>query len=93
MLHAAPSVARAGICTRGHTCTLPGNDRQIVSARLKAHVQDPDNNNMLIFPEGTCVNNDFAIMFKKGESESKQKKRGNIIRRMSLLVYNVIKLL
>ena len=23
---------------------------------------------MLIFPEGTCVNNDFAIMFKKGAS-------------------------
>jgi glycerol-3-phosphate O-acyltransferase 3/4 len=47
-----------------------GNDRQIVSARLKAHVQDPSNNNMLIFPEGTCVNNDYAIMFKKGECES-----------------------
>lgn len=44
-----------------------GNDRQIVSARLKAHVQDPSNNNMLIFPEGTCVNNDYAIMFKKGD--------------------------
>jgi glycerol-3-phosphate O-acyltransferase 3/4 len=37
-----------------------------VAARLKAHVQDASNNNMLIFPEGTCVNNDFAIMFKKG---------------------------
>jgi glycerol-3-phosphate O-acyltransferase 3/4 len=43
-----------------------GNDRQVVAARLKAHVQDANNNNMLIFPEGTCVNNDFAIMFKKG---------------------------
>jgi hypothetical protein len=39
---------------------------QAVAARLKAHVQDASNNNMLIFPEGTCVNNDFAIMFKKG---------------------------
>ncbi len=37
-----------------------------MAARLKAHVQDASNNNMLIFPEGTCVNNDFAIMFKKG---------------------------
>jgi glycerol-3-phosphate O-acyltransferase 3/4 len=42
--------------------------RHDVSEKLKQHVRDANNNNMLIFPEGTCVNNDYAIMFKKGSS-------------------------
>ncbi|RWR93457.1 Phospholipid/glycerol acyltransferase [Cinnamomum micranthum f. kanehirae] len=44
-------------------------DREIVSKKLKAHVQDPDNNPPLIFPEGTCVNNEYSVMFKKGAFE------------------------
>ncbi len=56
------------ITTDFQFCSAPEvpNSPQVVAARLKAHVQDASNNNMLIFPEGTCVNNDFAIMFKKG---------------------------
>ncbi len=33
--------------------------------RIKKHVQDPESNPLLIFPEGTCVNNEYIVMFKK----------------------------
>ncbi|GAA0149835.1 acyltransferase [Lithospermum erythrorhizon] len=33
------------------------------------HVEGPDNNPLLIFPEGTCVNNHYTVMFKKGAFE------------------------
>jgi hypothetical protein len=33
--------------------------------RLKKHVEDPDSNPLLVFPEGTCVNNEYTVMFKK----------------------------
>lgn len=33
--------------------------------RLRDHVQGVDNNPLLIFPEGTCVNNHYTVMFKK----------------------------
>ena len=33
--------------------------------RLKEHVAAPDSNPLLIFPEGTCVNNEYTVMFKK----------------------------
>ncbi|PRQ38513.1 putative glycerol-3-phosphate 1-O-acyltransferase [Rosa chinensis] len=33
--------------------------------RLRDHVVGPDNNPLLIFPEGTCVNNHYTVMFKK----------------------------
>ena len=33
--------------------------------RLRDHVQGADNNPLLIFPEGTCVNNHYTVMFKK----------------------------
>jgi hypothetical protein len=36
-----------------------------VNVRLRDHVQQPDNNPLLIFPEGTCVNNQYTVMFKK----------------------------
>ncbi|KAM0846090.1 hypothetical protein ACQ4PT_055902 [Festuca glaucescens] len=36
---------------------------------LRDHVQHPDNNPLLIFPEGTCVNNQYTVMFKKGAFE------------------------
>lgn len=44
-------------------------DREIVARKLRAHVQDVDNNPLLIFPEGTCVNNQYTVMFKKGAFE------------------------
>ncbi|RVW96629.1 Glycerol-3-phosphate acyltransferase 9 [Vitis vinifera] len=40
-------------------------DREIVARKLRDHVQGADNNPLLIFPEGTCVNNHYTVMFKK----------------------------
>ena len=34
--------------------------------RMKEHVADPDTTPLLIFPEGTCVNNEYCVMFKRG---------------------------
>ena len=33
---------------------------------MKAHVQAADTTPLLIFPEGTCVNNEYCVMFKRG---------------------------
>lgn len=44
-------------------------DRAIVSRRMKQHVNDPRNNPLLIFPEGTCVNNEYTVLFHKGAFE------------------------
>ena len=44
-------------------------DKKKVADRLRKHVADPNNNPPLIFPEGTCVNNEFCVMFKKGAFE------------------------
>lgn len=44
-------------------------DRQIVAQKLKKHIEDPDSNPLLIFPEGTCVNNEYTVIFKKGAFE------------------------
>ena len=50
--------------------TLPGvpqvKDRVIVAERMKQHVQAADTTPLLIFPEGTCVNNEYCVMFKRG---------------------------
>ncbi|CAJ1935761.1 unnamed protein product [Sphenostylis stenocarpa] len=40
-------------------------DREIVARKLREHVQGANNNPLLIFPEGTCVNNQYTVMFKK----------------------------
>ena len=49
---------------------LPGapqvKDRVIVAERMKQHVQAADTTPLLIFPEGTCVNNEYCVMFKRG---------------------------
>ena len=37
-----------------------------MAERMKAHVQAPDTTPLLIFPEGTCVNNEYCVMFKRG---------------------------
>eukprot|EP00250_Pteridium_aquilinum_P011554 c20148_g1_i2 orf=205-1350(-) len=44
-------------------------DREIVSTKIKQHIEDPEKNPLLIFPEGTCVNNEYSVMFKKGAFE------------------------
>ena len=38
-------------------------------SRLKEHVEDPDKLPILIFPEGTCINNTSVMQFKKGSFE------------------------
>ncbi|XP_058983786.1 glycerol-3-phosphate acyltransferase 3 isoform X4 [Musca domestica] len=44
-------------------------DRHAVAERLKQHVSDPTNPPILIFPEGTCINNTSVMQFKKGSFE------------------------
>lgn len=45
-------------------------DRQLVVRRLKEHVTGAENLPILIFPEGTCINNSAVMMFKKGSFEA-----------------------
>ncbi|XP_023816593.1 glycerol-3-phosphate acyltransferase 3 [Oryzias latipes] len=44
-------------------------DRHAVTSRLRAHVSARTKLPILIFPEGTCVNNTSVLMFKKGSFE------------------------
>uniref|UniRef100_A0A1B6ECR7 Phospholipid/glycerol acyltransferase domain-containing protein n=1 Tax=Clastoptera arizonana TaxID=38151 RepID=A0A1B6ECR7_9HEMI len=44
-------------------------DREAVAVRLRKHVSDPNNPPILIFPEGTCINNTSVMQFKKGSFE------------------------
>uniref|UniRef100_A0A914DLZ0 Phospholipid/glycerol acyltransferase domain-containing protein n=1 Tax=Acrobeloides nanus TaxID=290746 RepID=A0A914DLZ0_9BILA len=44
-------------------------DRSHVVNILKEHVDDPNKLPILIFPEGTCINNTSVMMFKKGSFE------------------------
>ncbi|KAK4808180.1 hypothetical protein QYF61_001212 [Mycteria americana] len=44
-------------------------DRHLVAKRLTEHVQDKSKLPILIFPEGTCINNTSVMMFKKGSFE------------------------
>jgi glycerol-3-phosphate O-acyltransferase 3/4 len=46
-------------------------DRQLVRKRIEEHLQKPNVPPLLIFPEGTCVNNEYCLMFKKGAFEMK----------------------
>jgi 1-acyl-sn-glycerol-3-phosphate acyltransferase len=39
------------------------------SYRLKEHVEDSSKLPILIFPEGTCINNSAVMQFKKGSFE------------------------
>lgn len=36
---------------------------------MKLHVSQPDSVPLLIFPEGTCVNNEYSVLFKRGAFE------------------------
>ncbi|KAG2502083.1 hypothetical protein HYH03_000575 [Edaphochlamys debaryana] len=42
------------------------NDRHVVATRMREHVNQADAIPLLIFPEGTCVNNEYTVMFKRG---------------------------
>jgi glycerol-3-phosphate O-acyltransferase 3/4 len=44
-------------------------DRNLVRQALKDHVEDPSKSPILIFPEGTCINNTSVMLFKKGSFE------------------------
>uniref|UniRef100_A0A8D8X3R3 Glycerol-3-phosphate acyltransferase 3-like n=1 Tax=Cacopsylla melanoneura TaxID=428564 RepID=A0A8D8X3R3_9HEMI len=44
-------------------------DREAVTKRLRQHVSTPNNPPILIFPEGTCINNTSVMQFKKGSFE------------------------
>ncbi|CAF0723249.1 unnamed protein product [Didymodactylos carnosus] len=41
-------------------------DRHMVTEKMTEHVSNKENLPILIFPEGTCVNNTSVMMFKKG---------------------------
>ncbi|XP_034261422.1 glycerol-3-phosphate acyltransferase 4 isoform X1 [Pantherophis guttatus] len=44
-------------------------DRHLVARRLSEHANDKSKLPILIFPEGTCINNTSVMMFKKGSFE------------------------
>lgn len=44
-------------------------DRHAVANRLREHIEDKNKLPILIFPEGTCINNTSIMMFKKGSFE------------------------
>merc|ERR1719192_836675 len=44
-------------------------DRLEVARRLREHVEDLEKLPILIFPEGTCINNTSVMQFKKGSFE------------------------
>ncbi|XP_051759541.1 glycerol-3-phosphate acyltransferase 4-like isoform X1 [Ctenopharyngodon idella] len=48
---------------------LEVKDRHLVAKRLSDHVKDKSKLPILIFPEGTCINNTSVMMFKKGSFE------------------------
>jgi glycerol-3-phosphate O-acyltransferase 3/4 len=41
-------------------------DRALVAGRMREHVSRAEAVPLLIFPEGTCVNNRYCVMFKRG---------------------------
>lgn len=44
-------------------------DRAVVYKKMRQHVNDVKNSPLLIFPEGTCVNNEYTVLFHKGAFE------------------------
>lgn len=46
-----------------------GGDRRVVTQLLREHVADKRKEPMLVFPEGTCTNSEYCVMFKKGSFE------------------------
>ncbi|KAJ3414571.1 hypothetical protein HDV05_006310 [Chytridiales sp. JEL 0842] len=44
-------------------------DRGLLTKKMRAHIHTPTNVPLLIFPEGTCVNNEYTVLFHKGAFE------------------------
>jgi 1-acyl-sn-glycerol-3-phosphate acyltransferase len=44
-------------------------DRVSIAHLMRDHVKDPARKPLLIFPEGTCVNNEYTVLFHKGAFE------------------------
>lgn len=44
-------------------------DRSAVAERIREHIESPNRPPILIFPEGTCINNTSVMQFKKGSFE------------------------
>lgn len=44
-------------------------DRLAVSKKINSHIRNPNKAPLLIFPEGTCVNNEYTVLFHKGAFE------------------------
>ena len=44
-------------------------DRLAVVKKMREHISHPEKLPILIFPEGTCINNSAVMMFKKGSFE------------------------
>jgi len=82
-MHTRPhAIAPAGTCTHTNKSTLAhtlahtyththanSQDRLKVAERMKLHVSSADSVPLLIFPEGTCVNNEYTVLFKRGAFE------------------------
>ena len=41
-------------------------EKKLIFKRMRKHVHDPKRSPILIFPEGTCVNNEYTVLFHKG---------------------------
>lgn len=48
---------------------LASRDRAHVAKKIKEHAADVSKPPLLVFPEGTCVNNEYVVMFKRGAFE------------------------
>ncbi|KAJ3276228.1 hypothetical protein HDV01_005676 [Terramyces sp. JEL0728] len=45
------------------------HDRSVIAHKMREHVFNTDKSPLLIFPEGTCVNNEYTVLFQKGAFE------------------------
>ncbi|KAJ3261356.1 hypothetical protein HK103_005964 [Boothiomyces macroporosus] len=45
------------------------NDRSVIAQKMREHVFNTEKSPLLIFPEGTCVNNEYTVLFHKGAFE------------------------
>lgn len=48
---------------------LESRDRHLVAKKIKEHCENTAKPPLLVFPEGTCVNNEYVVMFKRGAFE------------------------
>lgn len=48
---------------------MTSKDRKLVAKKIRDHVNDLSKPPLLVFPEGTCVNNEHVVMFKRGAFE------------------------